>query len=297
MGPARQGGGLAAVLAAALSRPELAADERLEALLEGLAAAGAVAWPTVSLPGEAFVRHLGGCLASGGDPHEALAALHATDLYLACACARGEAAAIAELERRFIETCTRFLPAADRDAIGDEVKQELRGRLLVGGADQRPAIGRYAGSGPLEGWLRVTTVRCARSLRRSERRPARRRAELDSQALLRAPDPEADFLRLRYQPEFEDALRRALVALEPRDRNLLRLHYLDGIPLDRLGRLHQVSRATATRRVAAARQALFDQTYHLLQEQLRMTRSEFESLLRYVKSDLSISIQRSLSTA
>ncbi|MFP2932660.1 transcriptional regulator, partial [Pyxidicoccus sp. 3LG] len=64
-------------------------DSGLEDVLASLYAAGRQAWPEVPLAEEDFLRHLAERLPPGDDVAGALAAVHAADLYLACACARG----------------------------------------------------------------------------------------------------------------------------------------------------------------------------------------------------------------
>jgi len=75
---------------------------------------------------------------------------------------------------------------------------------------------------------------------------------------------------------------------------VLRLHLLDGLNIDRIGQLHDVHRATAARWLASAREALAKDTQRILQARLQVSRSEFESLLRLVRSDLDVSLCRIL---
>src|SRR5439155_1045051 len=78
----------------------------------------------------------------------------AEDLYLACALARGDAAALAELEAVVIPAAERGLRLAD-DA-RREVMQILREKMLV-----RGGIASYDGRAPLAIWLRVCAARLA----------------------------------------------------------------------------------------------------------------------------------------
>src|SRR5439155_11590326 len=82
------------------------------------------------------------------------------DLYLACALARGDAAALAELEAVVIPAAERGLRLAD-DA-RREIMQILREKMLV-----RGGIASYDGRAPLAIWLRVCAARLA--LRQTER--------------------------------------------------------------------------------------------------------------------------------
>jgi len=103
-------------------------------------------------------------------------------------------------------------------------------------------------------------------------------------------DPELQLLRGRHGPDVSQALREAFEALEGRDRALLRMHFLDGLNLERLGLVFQVSRATAGRMMFTARTRLLEQTLALLRERLGVGSSELASLLGDLRSRLDVSL-------
>ncbi|MCW5807996.1 MAG: transcriptional regulator, partial [Deltaproteobacteria bacterium] len=112
---------------------------------------------------------------------------------------------------------------------------------------------------------------------------------------LAAPDdPELALLRRTYAAEFRTAFAAAVSALAPEDRLLLRQHHVDGLGIDRLAALHGCHRATAARRVAAARTAVFETVRRRLLSNLRIGGQTFDSLLRLVQSELDLSIHRYL---
>jgi RNA polymerase sigma-70 factor (ECF subfamily) len=154
--------------------------------------------------------------------------------------------------------------------------------------DQPPRIAGYSGRGPLGAWVRVAALRTAIDLVR------RREPTVDAQAVARAPapdvDPEAALLRARYQGEYETALRAALAMLTARDRSLLRMYFVDGLTVERIGVVYRVHRATVSRWIFAARSQLLDETYRLLGERLRLSASEFASLAALVQSRLDLSL-------
>src|SRR5215475_13883246 len=141
----------------------LAARVAFADALVGVCAAAAAAWPDVALGPEAFARHL--ARHAGADPEGYLAAVHAEDLYLACACSAHDAAAIRALEARHLArvpaALARLRATPDR---ADEVAQRLRERFLVGAR----AIADYSGRGPLAAWVRVAAVRTLLSMLRHD---------------------------------------------------------------------------------------------------------------------------------
>lgn len=259
-----------------------APSEDLERALAALVAAARAACPDVDVPALDFVRHLA-ARSAGVDPARAIEGLHAADLYLACACARGDARAVALLEDRFLSEVPRFLaPLRLPAGAVDEVRQLARERLLVG---DRPRIADYAGRGPLAGWLRVVALRLASDLRRDDGA-----AEREGAPPIPAVDPEMQLIKRRYGEAFSRAFADAFAALDAEERNLFRLFYLDGLNLDRIAKLLQVSRATAGRRMLAARQRLLAGTLALVGQRLEVDPDELESLLGVVRSRLEISL-------
>ena len=59
--------------------------------------------------------------------------------------------------------------------------------------------------------------------------------------------------------------------------------------IDKLGVMFQIHRATAARWLHSAREAVFTETRRLLQERLRLSPGEFDSLVRVLRSQLDLS--------
>ena len=231
-----------------------------------------------------------------GRADPALVTTHLADVVLAQACARGDAAALRILERDYFQT-----PSAGHDAPSSllpprhradaaEVLQLLRHRLLVPDADGRVRIGEYAGRGSLRAWLRVAAVRVALNLLRGTRRerPLEEDRELANRA---AGDLEITHLKSRYRREFKEAFSAALLTLEVRDRNLLRQHYLDGLTMETIAPLYRVHRITVVRWMERARAALGKATRQELASRLKVERTELESILRLIDSQLEMSVR------
>jgi RNA polymerase sigma-70 factor (ECF subfamily) len=290
---------LAAILLARLDTARACAlaarADAIETALLRADAEGRAAWPDLRLDPGAFAVHVADRVRASPDVEGAIAALHAADLFLACACARGDPAALRELERTQLSRVPALIHRVDPSpAFADEVVQVLRDALLVPSAGVS-RIGEYSGRGTLAGWIRVVAVRTALRLR------ARRSAEgvpLDPQAEGALPgvvDPELDHLKLRYRGAYEEAVEAAIAALSDRDALLLKLHYVDGLNIDRIGALFGMHRATVARWRTAVHGRLLAAVRERLRDRIPLTGSEFESILALVRSQLVVSI-RSLLT-
>jgi len=112
----------------------------------------------------------------------------------------------------------------------------------------------------------------------------------DGPATVAEHDPELALIRRRFGVDFHAALSAAFASLELRDRNLLRLHFVDRMSIDALAPIFAVSRATAARHLASARALLVERTVDQLGARLSLRGSELASLVRQVRSKLEISL-------
>lgn len=256
---------------------------------ESLIAQGRTRWPTLALPAEGFARYVEERCPTGQDP----STLALADLYLAYGCSLGDAVALALFEREYLPLIERFLARRGQDpSLVDEAKQRLRLRVLVAPPGQPPRIAEFRGQGSLAAWLRVVAAR--------EHAEASRVANAGAVPLaddeLPAPavallTPEIDADQVRLLPLFRDAFREALAGLPPRDRTLLRLHYIDGLSLDAMGKLYRVNKGTVSRWLAALRSTLHEQVLALLQRSSGASPEETRSLLRLLQSRLELSLR------
>jgi RNA polymerase sigma-70 factor (ECF subfamily) len=249
------------------------------------------AWPTVDLATEHFIAHLADRLPDAADLESALRAMHTADLYLACACLRGDAGAVAAFDAHCLSVVDRALArlGIDGDAV-NEVKQRLRRSLLVAD-DGQPRIAGFAGRGDLRSWLRVLAIHEALAIaRRAQRDIAADEDRLVDLACVGA-SPELEYFKRVYRREFEIAFREAVHSLSDRDRILVRQHFLDGVSVNDIGRLYRVHRATAGRWLDRARDALLAATRDRLMARLDVPPAELESILRLVLSQLEISLR------
>jgi len=214
------------------------------------------------------------------------------DLYLACACARGDPAAIAACDRLHLSRIGEFVARHRfQAATVEDLAQQLRERLFVAGR-----VADYTGRGSLAAWIRVIVVRAAVDLQRK-----RGEALLEDTsgsgaiAALRAPgEPELDFVKETYRAAVGRAVTGSLRALPSEQRNLLRLHFIEGLTLEELAGLFFVHRATIARRLASAREAVLDEARKLLSAEVPGEPAEVESLFRLLSSRIDVTLSSAL---
>jgi len=268
-------------------------SDTLERKLQELAASSRAAWPGIALDAEIFAAHLGDRLRKCPDLKDALATIHAADLFLACACARGSPEALAEFERAHLSRVPAFVRRIEPSAaFADDVAQSIRETFLVRPPNGAARLAEYSGRGALANWMRAVAVRTALRLRRKrDDRPISQRVTSEPRA---AFDPELDYLKLRYRGAYEVAVQTALAELTDRDALLLKLHYLDGLNIDQIGVLYGVHRATIARWRTGVRRRILASTREHLRRVVSLSDSEFDSLAALVRSQLTVSLGRAL---
>jgi RNA polymerase sigma-70 factor (ECF subfamily) len=216
-----------------------------------------------------------------------LRGLRSADLFLASACAERIPGAIETFDRELLVAAPGILARAGMTGVSaDDIRQRLRERLFVGASK----IADYSGRGALASWLQVVTLRVAIDVIREQRaHPIAVETPLDELPLA-GTDPELTLVKERYRGPFKQALRGALLALTSEQRNLLKLHFVEGVTLDKLASLFHVHRATIARRIAQAREAVFGDVRIRLQRELGIDRAEFEELLGLLRSQLELTL-------
>jgi len=140
----------------------------------------------------------------------------------------------------------------------------------------------------------VTAVRLARDLGRSERALTRAHDHAGLEHELATGDPELGFLKQTYGPAVSAAIEGALAALDAEARGLLKMHYVDGLTIEQVGKTFQKSRATSARMLAAARLTLVHGIRERLVGTVGVREDEADSLLAFVRSQLDVSLARIL---
>lgn len=248
------------------------------------------AHPSITLSPNVFGAHLATCL-RGPDFDRDLAALHVADVYLACGCVNGDESALETLDRVHLSRVGEWIAhVGGTSSFVDDVRQDIAQQLILGTGASGPKLRGYTGHGALGAFIRVMATRLAQ--KRKKRQSERAHDEPD--AAIAAPDldPELALLKRRFAKEFAEAFAAVLASLEIDERNVLKLHYLDGLSIDEVGVAYRVSRATAARWLAKARSRVVDETQRRLAERLGRSAPNADSLLAMVQSDLHLSLSR-----
>ena len=265
----------------------------LEAVLHAHLTAAQAAWPDLKLSHEAYVQFVAERCGSRGLAPVTLA----PDLWLACACARGDAMAHERFYASFEPVAKRVL--LRRGAPGhdlSDIKQVLFEKILLPVGESRPKIAEYRGLGPLKSWVATVTATSLLMARRAERR-RREEPSPDDEPIAQSVlgrDPELAYLKSRYRGSVEAGFVTAIAQLHDRERVLLRLHLVERMSIDRLGAMYGVNRTTAARWLAKARERLLHATRAELRRRLSVTDRQCDSILKLVQSQLDISFARHL---
>jgi RNA polymerase sigma-70 factor (ECF subfamily) len=256
--------------------------------LEQALAASRAAWPEVKLADATFAAHLDARVPAGMTLAAALPAMCVADLYLACAIEQGDAAALRAFESYLTQIDIAIAHLDGGSALADDVRTAVRERVLAHGGKGK--LAEYRGRGDLRGWLRVVAVREALQLLRARRREAPMPDDLADKLVVGAAAMTSD-----EQRAYKQAFATALGELTPRERNLLRQHYLHGATVDDLGALYGVHRATPARWIAQIRETLLRRTRQLVGAALRLTGTELDSAMDKLASHVDYSLRHTLS--
>jgi RNA polymerase sigma-70 factor (ECF subfamily) len=222
-------------------------------------------------------------------PDEAAAELRGTELFLVYACLCGDAEAWRTFDRNYLAKVPDYVARVDRSpAFADEVRQRIAEKLAT--TTEGPGrLAQYSGRGPLHSWIRIASLREAHTVAR------RRKVSVDADDVpLRAPDldPELALLKQRSITVFRKAFQEVIAGLSEDDRTLLRLHYLDGLTIEQVGKASRVSRASAARLLAQTRERIVKRVERALRDDLGANAPGARSLLALVRSQLDLSIVR-----
>lgn len=266
--------------------------------LEDVARAAAAAWTDeIAIEQHVFEEYLVARVPADADA-DAIARLHVADLYLACACVHGDPRALAVFE------ATRMRDV--RDAIArlrvqasavDDLCQMTREKLLVGTPERPARLAEYAGRGALRGWVRVVATRLALNALRDQKPERPLDEALVAASAEGAASPELAYLRERHGAQLDTALARAMDALTPPERVLLRQRFVDGLSTEQIAKLYRVHRITILRRLEAVLRAIRTRTKQSLERDFGCAPSVATSVVNLVLSQTHLSVGRYLGPA
>ncbi len=244
-------------------------------------------WPTLNLD----VADVASALQSRGV--DDLEGVHWAELVLAWACGKGHPIALKIFEAEFISRTDAVLRRLDSDpAFVDEAQQRLRARLLVSDGETAPRVAAYAGRGPLIGWVRVAAARVGLGFLRETKRGEKRDELLWADAVLfpgGAPT-DLEYLKQRYASVLTKGLKQACAELEDRERAVLRMYFVEGLNIDKIGVVYGVHRATVARWISKTKASLTERMHAVMVAQAAIPPEELESIDRLVRSQLEISL-------
>jgi RNA polymerase sigma-70 factor, ECF subfamily len=250
-------------------------------------------WPGVEVAEAEFVAYVAERPPEGLTDEQAVAPERMADLYVACACARGDDKAIAALESRYLASLPQLLrrTCSSEDLVADAI-QTLRAKIF---GERR--IREYAGRGSLEGWLRIAAARTLLTLVDKHQRHQPVGEPGIDDVILSKVDPELEYIKARYRADFHHAFHDALDLLSADERTILRLHVIDGLNIAEIGALRKVHRATVARWIAGARARILAETRRRLAIRLKVEPGELDSILGLMCSQLGDSLHRVLVAA
>jgi RNA polymerase sigma-70 factor (ECF subfamily) len=247
---------------------------------------------------DAFLGFLATWLSNHWEASVRLEEVSLSELYLVSGCVAGESRALSAFEEAYLRELGRSLGQTGLGpADAEEVRQGVLEKLFLAEGGQAPRIVAYAGRGQIGGLIQVMAVRGAIDLRRRRGEPVHVQPEAAMESLPSPElDPELRLLKERYRAQFQRAFEVAVRSLSARERNLLRYQLVEGLNVDQIALVYQVHRATAARWAAAARERLAAGTRAGLQVALALPTSEMEGLMRWVPSEVDLSIRRLFAT-
>ncbi len=137
----------------------------LDQALAGLLSHAHSAWPTIELSDEVFLSFVAERVDESQELPTAIGKLHGADLYLACACLRGEDGALEGLSASYRSLCeeviNRFGLTNDR---GRQLVDEANDLLVKPREGQQAPLALYRGRSELAYYLRLTFTREALTL-------------------------------------------------------------------------------------------------------------------------------------
>ena len=176
----------------------------------------------------------------------------------------------------------------------EDVAREVRHRLLIGDTGEVPKIASYTGRGELRAWVRIAASRTALNLAKRAAREQPFAVDVLTFLVGTGDDPEMAYFKRMYTEQFRLAFAEAFAVLEDREKTLVRYAFGDEMTVDQVGAVYRVHRATAARWMAKAHAKLVSKLRAALVRRLGVGKKELASILRLIRSQFEITLQRYL---
>jgi RNA polymerase sigma-70 factor (ECF subfamily) len=255
--------------------------------MDEILAAARARWPQIAFDDAACAHHLDACRDEGQLPP------FAVELALAVACLAGDAAAIRAFNDEMFDRVDRVLSRLGLSAAdADDVKQDVRTKLLVSNDAGDAKLALYRGTGPLAHWVASVAGREALgSMRKKKPTDA-----IDDDDFLAdaADDPELVTLKAQHGAAFKEAFQAAVRELGSRERGILRALVVDDRSVNEVAAVYGIHRVTASRWVSELRADLLKRTRNQLRDRFQLDANSLESAMRMLDSNLDLSLYRLL---
>jgi RNA polymerase sigma-70 factor len=218
-----------------------------------------------------------------GVRQEAFAQIRHEDLFLAIACSRDDRVAWEHFADNYMPLLRRFAAQACGDSSeGEDLAQDVATKMLK----EKNRLAGYNGRGSLAGWLRVVVSHAAvdRLRRRRKQVSLEELQENGMEAVHVDPGKrdEEEALDSRWAPIISKVANEIISSLSARDRLILGLYYLRGVPLRVIGRQFGIHEATASRWLERLRREIRKQVEGELRKKHGLRASEIQSLWRWI---------------
>lgn len=215
------------------------------------------------------------------------------DLYLAFACGQGNPTELARFTERFAPVVERVRRRfGSRAPAADELLADVHERLFVRRVGGAPRISDFAGHSSLASWLNVVTARLLLNRIASANVPDAFEDKLLDTLATTTDGPERLLQRAQSHSQFRALFTNSIRRLTPRERQILRLAFVEQCTIDDLASLYGVHRTTAFRKIRQVTDRLSALLRSETRAELGMTDSEYERWCESVRSGLELSVNR-----
>ena len=249
-------------------------------------------WPKIQLDSESFYSYLKKRTPKDQTFNNYAGKLNINDLYLACACSRGDSIAIQEFERTyfpFIRSALKTLNLPQDKS--DDFRQSFFEKLFVTGTNNIPKITQYMGEGDLRSWTCVAAFRHALNMIRKTEKTCSFESVAHKNIDLLSENQELGYMKQLYKNEFQQAFSKAIDSLSGQEQTILRYFLLDQLTLEQIGIIYDVEKSTISRWMAKIRKKILSVTRKELSSKLDVDRRQFNSIVALIQSQLDISIR------